>query len=102
MCTRQGAPVALVGTRASVALDECSWAIIYEPEPGGEHDRPADEAKRHDRLRGGVHDAHGVGAAARRRGRTPSAGCAFGWLLFTRERYIGAEKPLGGFYLVSN
>ena len=41
-------------------------------------------------------------SAGQRRGRTPSAGCAFGWLLLTRERYIGAEKPLGGFYLVSN
>ena len=61
LCTRQCAPVALVGTRASVALDEWSWAIINEPEPGGEHDRSADEAKRHDRLRGRVHDAHRVG-----------------------------------------
>ena len=58
LCTRECAPVALVGTRASVALDEWSWAIINEPEPGGEHDRSADEAKRHDRLRGRVHDAH--------------------------------------------
>ena len=70
VCTQQGAPVALVGTRASVALDECSWAIIYEPEPGGEHDRPADEAERHDRLRGGVHDAHRVGAGAGQATRT--------------------------------
>ena len=78
VCTQQGAPVALVGTRASVALDECSWAIIYEPEPGGEHDRPGDEAERHDRLRAGVHDAHRVGAAGQRRGRTTERGSRLG------------------------